>query len=634
MELQNDCGREAVISLEWTVPYGPAYFHLGVHNLPPGRARELMARLQAYTTFPDDRRLLELRDALDRIPDVLLVLNHPFWEMEPIGESAVRKMLESFIQKYGSYIHAFEVSGLRPWRENELVLQMAESRGLPVVSGGDRHGREPSTMLNLSRARNFSEFAAEIREDRTSEIVVMPGYEEPFGLRMMQVAWDVLREYPSHPCGRAHWTDRVFFECDDSEVRPLSRCFQNGEPNELRLLTAAMRLIEAHPLARGIARGLEPARNLRHASAGSPDPANCRASRILEHRGERRMNPPRVALFTDSFHEVNGAAYTFRQYRDFAQRQGLPVLMVHSGAETRCFERGSITTLELKRSRATFAVDVDFGFDPLLWRHWSRIRAVLASFQPDLVHIISPGDFSVLGAIAAHRSRIPIMASFHTNLHQFASARLQNTLHFLPARPRQAVCRAVEAVCRKGLAKYYEIPRLILAPNPEVQEWLEAATRRPCRIMRRGVDIDLFRPSRRDRENGIFRLGYVGRLMREKNLRLLAELERVLNNAGHTQYQFVIVGHGGERAWLEQNLFRAEFTGVLRGEELARTYANMDLFVFRSRTDAFGNVVQEALAAGTPVVVTAQGGPKYLIESGVTGYVAETTTTSSKGRFR
>lgn len=335
------------------------------------------------------------------------------------------------------------------------------------------------------------------------------------------------------------------------------------------------------------------------------------------------MKPPRVALFADSFHEVNGAAHTFRQYQAFAEGRGLPLLAVHSGAETRCFERGSVTTLELKRSRATFAVDVDFGFDPLLWRHWGRIGVTLAAFKPNVVHIISPGDFSVLGALWAHRLRIPVVASFHTNLHQFAAARLQKTLRFLPARPRQAICGAVERACGRGLLKYYEIPRLILAPNPEIKKWLEGSTGRACRIMRRGVDIELFHPSRRDCNDGIFRLGYVGRLVREKNLGLLVELERGLLAAGNTRYRFVIVGQGDERTWLEKNLLRADFTGVLHRQQLARAYANMDLLVFPSRTDAFGNVVQEALAAGTPALVTQQGGPKYLVASGVTGYVAE-----------
>ncbi len=335
------------------------------------------------------------------------------------------------------------------------------------------------------------------------------------------------------------------------------------------------------------------------------------------------MSPLRVALFADSFHEVNGAAHTLRQYQQFAERRGLPLLAVHSGRETRRFEQGSVTTLEIKRSNATFMVDADLGFDPLLWRYGRRIGSELTAFKADIVHIISPGDFSILGACWAHKLRVPIVGSFHTQLDQFAAARLEKTLRFVPERSRQAICRFVERVCTRGLAKFYEIPSLLLAPNPEIQQWLERASGRPCRLMRRGVDINLFRPSRRDTEDGIFRLGFVGRLTREKNLRLLAGIEQALIASGQTQYRFVIVGHGSERAWLERNLVRAEFPGVLHGEQLARAYANLDLFVFPSRADAFGNVVQEALACGTPAIVTSEGGPKFLVNPGVTGYVAE-----------
>src|SRR5262249_27429885 len=61
---------------------------------------------------------------------------------------------------------------------------------------------------------------------------------------------------------------------------------------------------------------------------------------------------------------------------------------------------------------------------------------------------------------------------------------------------------------------------------------------------------------------------------------------------------------------------RAEFTGVLRGEALARAYASLDLFVFPSHTDTFGNVVLEAQASGVPCLVSSQGGPKSIIKSG------------------
>jgi glycosyltransferase involved in cell wall biosynthesis len=97
------------------------------------------------------------------------------------------------------------------------------------------------------------------------------------------------------------------------------------------------------------------------------------------------------------------------------------------------------------------------------------------------------------------------------------------------------------------------------------------------------------------------------------------ELERL----GHKNFRFLIVGHGAEQDWLRQRLHRAEFTGVLRGEELAAAYANMDLFVFPSHTDTFGNVVLEALASGVPAIVTPHGGPCTIVRDGETGHIVE-----------
>ena len=114
----------------------------------------------------------------------------------------------------------------------------------------------------------------------------------------------------------------------------------------------------------------------------------------------------------------------------------------------------------------------------------------------------------------------------------------------------------------------------------------------------------------------------MGRLRPEKNVRFLAEIEDSLRRDGIGNYRFLIVGDGSERAWLERRLRQADFTGELFGEALARAYANMDLFVFPSETDTFGNVVMEAMASGTPAVVTSKGGPKYQVQNGVSGFVA------------
>jgi glycosyltransferase involved in cell wall biosynthesis len=146
--------------------------------------------------------------------------------------------------------------------------------------------------------------------------------------------------------------------------------------------------------------------------------------------------------------------------------------------------------------------------------------------------------------------------------------------------------------------------------------------------MGRGIDTELFRPERRDRTDNALVVGFVGRLMPEKNLRFLPRVADALRASGIENFRFQISGSGSERAWLERNLPWAEFTGVLSGEALARAYANMDIFAFPSHTDTFGNVVQEALASGVPAVVTASGGPRFIVRHGVSGFV-----TGSDGEF-
>jgi glycosyltransferase involved in cell wall biosynthesis len=180
------------------------------------------------------------------------------------------------------------------------------------------------------------------------------------------------------------------------------------------------------------------------------------------------------------------------------------------------------------------------------------------------------------------------------------------------------------------VAWFYRKAKVLFAPNPELCALLERSTGRPCFLMPRGVDAELFHPSKRTRspEDPMRILGFVGRLSVEKNIGLLVQIEKDLDqekdrlqDQGKSQGKFMIVGHGGDEAWLRERLPNAEFTGVLRGEELSRAYANMDLFVFPSHTDTFGNVVLEALASGVPAIVTPDGGPRTIVRDGETGRI-------------
>jgi glycosyltransferase involved in cell wall biosynthesis len=117
---------------------------------------------------------------------------------------------------------------------------------------------------------------------------------------------------------------------------------------------------------------------------------------------------------------------------------------------------------------------------------------------------------------------------------------------------------------------------------------------------------------------------YVGRISREKNLELLANAFIALADAGHLSH-LILVGDGPYRKELEEKLkgYPVLFTGFQAGEELSRSYASADVFVFPSTTDTFGNVVLEAQASGLPVIVSDQGGPQELLRDGQTGLIVE-----------
>lgn len=281
--------------------------------------------------------------------------------------------------------------------------------------------------------------------------------------------------------------------------------------------------------------------------------------------------------------------------------------------------------VELKRGRPALPIEKDMSFDlSLPIREGGRLKRLLREFRPDVIHVTGPSDIGIMGFSLSRDLGIPLVASWHTNLHEYSGRRLEKALEFLPVGMRQALGRGAEAASLEVIAWFYRRARIGLAPNPELVENLKRWTKRPCFLMRRGIDTNLFRPERRDRTDGRFVIGYVGRITSEKGVRMLLDIERALEARGVRDYVFRVIGHGGELDWLRTNLKQAEFPGVIKGEALAREYSNMDLFVFPSRTDTFGNVVLEAFASGVPALVTDACGPKFLIEEGVNGMVRST----------
>ena len=232
------------VSVEWSAPYDTQSFHLGIHNLPSGRAAEWMAVMAAYSANPSDARLTEILSALNAEPNVLIVFNHPMWDLYLVGKEKHQFLVNEFLQKNGQFMHALELNGLRHWEENRATRQLAENWHMLLISGGDRHGVEPNATINLTNAASFTEFVHEIRRERKSNLLFMPQYAEPWKHRILQSTIDAVRDYPEFPPGSRTWDERVYHPDRNGVVRPLSEVWPEGRaPRAMRAVIGAVQLM-------------------------------------------------------------------------------------------------------------------------------------------------------------------------------------------------------------------------------------------------------------------------------------------------------------------------------------------------------------------------------------------------------
>lgn len=250
------------------------------------------------------------------------------------------------------------------------------------------------------------------------------------------------------------------------------------------------------------------------------------------------------------------------------------------------------------------------------------LQAQLEDFAPDVIHVASPFMLGGQAIAAAERMGVPSVAIYQTDISGYMQ---RYNLKF--ARP----------MVDKLIAAIHQPATLNLAPTPETASYLERLGVGGVRVWGRGVDLDLFHPNRhaeaeaqtlRAQVQGLAHakkghepvvIGFVGRLAPEKQVQRLAELFKIENTA------FLVVGDGPERPRLEAEFagHPVTFAGRLSGLELANAYAAIDIFVHFGTEETFGQTIQEAQAAGLAVVAPASGGPKFLIEDGVSGKLAE-----------
>jgi glycosyltransferase involved in cell wall biosynthesis len=305
----------------------------------------------------------------------------------------------------------------------------------------------------------------------------------------------------------------------------------------------------------------------------------------------------RVAILADGIGSTHGVTRVIEEIR----QRGVPG-----------FEIEVVGTDPDVDRRLPAVAELDVPYYPGLRIGVPSLAAVvqtLADGAFDAIHACSPGPVGVAGALVSRGLKVPLLGSYHTELTAYAGLRSGD--------------RRIAEAMAAGVGAFYGACDLVLSPSPASDATLAAIGVAAGKVARwdRGVDSARFDPSLREGTAAGERVNvlYAGRITREKGADLLAEAF-LTARARDPRLHLVLVGGGPEQERLRERVGgAATFRGWLDGTDLARAYANADIFLFPSRTDTFGQVILEAQASGLAVVAVAAGGPLSLIENRVSG---------------
>ena len=312
----------------------------------------------------------------------------------------------------------------------------------------------------------------------------------------------------------------------------------------------------------------------------------------------------RIAVVTESFlPRTDGVVRTVLELLRYLRMHGHEALVFAAGPGVGSYEGYRIVRVGGLRFPLYPALTLA-PYSPSMPR-------LLRAFAPDVIHLASPFVLGVQGQRVGARLGVPVAAHYQTDVARYAE--------YYKLRP-------LAGPARRHLLRLHNRCQVTYAPTESIRRELEGWGFHNLRVLGRGVDTVLFHPAKRSQElrRSLLQPGEetlllsVGRLSTEKNLGALKPLlERV------PAARLVLVGEGPHRAALE-HVFRAlpvTFAGLRRGEDLAAYYASADIFAFPSQTETFGQVVQEAMASGVPVLAFRAGGVQDLFRDGEEGFL-------------
>jgi len=252
----------------------------------------------------------------------------------------------------------------------------------------------------------------------------------------------------------------------------------------------------------------------------------------------------------------------------------------------------------------------------------NKLTKALSEFNPDVIHISTPSPLGFFGLNYASKNNIPVLSIYHTNFLSYMKYYFKE-LPFL--------IKPVESIVKNVYRNFYNICNMVYVPTLQMEKELKECgiSKKPLKLWQRGIDLDLFNPSKRDK-SFVNRLTgntnpcilFASRLVWEKNIDTLFSIYDEAQVRG-LKVNFIIAGSGVAEQVARTRMQNAIFLGFLEHEELAKVYASCDVFVFSSISETFGNVVVEAMASGCVPVIARGGGSQSLVRHGETGFLCE-----------
>ncbi|UOR15504.1 glycosyltransferase family 4 protein [Qipengyuania aquimaris] len=331
----------------------------------------------------------------------------------------------------------------------------------------------------------------------------------------------------------------------------------------------------------------------------------------------------RIALFSGNYNYTrDGANQALNRLADYLLRQGA-ALRVYSPvvAEPDFPPTGDLVDVPNVRmpvkGRGEYRLPLGLN---------DEARRDLEDFMPNTVHVSSPDPTGHAALKWARKKDIPVLASVHTRFETY---------------PRYYGLGFLEPAVEGILRRFYNRCDALVAPSQsQIDELLEQGMHEDISIWSRGVDREVFDPSRRDMEwrraNGLadddVAIVFLGRLVMEKGLDVFADTIVELRKR-QVPHKVLVIGDGPARGWFEKALPGGIFVGFQTGKDLGRALASGDIFFNPSITETFGNVTLEAMACGLPVVAAGATGAASLVTHGETGQLVPPSKTDafSKG---